>query len=92
MKTVKHDAPAAQRLLALGITASTLQLVRSLHDGWSPRELRRLMAQRRRLLRELEEGWRDAAARDRLDALGAAVAESDRTVEEIARLRPPAQG
>jgi hypothetical protein len=74
----------------MGITASTLQLVRSLRDGRGRRHLERLMSDRRRMLRELEEGLQGSAFRERLAALGAAVAESDRTVEELSRSHPAA--
>lgn len=84
MKTVNCDAPAAQRLLASGITASTLQLVRALREHRSGAELARLMSERRRMLRELEALAGDPALAPALAALRAAVAESDRTVEQLA--------
>lgn len=68
----------------MGITASTLQLVRSLRDGPEGSYLRELMSERRRMLRELEAGSDDPVFQSRLAALRAAVAESDRTVEELA--------
>lgn len=84
MKNVNSDASAAQRLLVSGITASTLQLVRSLRDGRSSVALRQLMSERRRMLGELMAGPVDPALQTRLEALCGAVAESDRTVEALA--------
>jgi hypothetical protein len=66
-----------------------MQLVRSLREGQGRHELSRLMTDRRRMLRELEHGLAGTAFHDRLAALGAAVAESDRTVEELTRSDPP---
>lgn len=83
MKNVNCYRPAAQRLLALGITASTLQLVRALQNGGGATDLRGLMSERRRLLRELETGCDDPDFMTQLAALRAAVEESDRTVEGL---------
>lgn len=81
---MNRDLPAAQRLLVSGITASTLQLVRALRDGCSAQKLERLMAERRRMLAELAAGPACPVLAGMLAALGAAVAESDRTVELLA--------
>jgi len=81
---VNRDLPAAQRLLVSGITASTLQLVRALRDGSGAERLAQLMAQRRRMLAELAAGPVNPVLSGMLAALGAAVEESDRTVELLA--------
>ena len=78
------DFPAAQRLLVNGITASTLRLVRALRDGGSADLLRELMAERRRMLRELQAGPVHPVLHRHLAAIRAAVEESDRTVEHLA--------
>jgi hypothetical protein len=75
--------PAARRLLVQGVLASTAQLVRSVRDGRPPGEVRSLMSERRRMLRELGSG---TAAPEGIAALGVleqAVAESDRTLEYL---------
>lgn len=84
MKTVKSDFTAAQRLLVNGITASTLCLVRALQDGSSCSRLRELMAERQRMLRELQSGPVHPVLHRYLAVIGAAVEESDRTVEQLA--------
>lgn len=83
MKTVNHVATPAQRLLASGITASTLELVRSLREGRSAERLQQLMSERRRMLGELQSGPVTPGFQDLLNALRIAVAESDRTVEAL---------
>jgi hypothetical protein len=82
------DARAAQRLLVLGVTASTSLLVRWVRDGRDQIELRGLMSERRRLLHELEVSLPGDEWADRLQALHAAVTESDRTMEELIEQRP----
>jgi hypothetical protein len=74
---------AAQLLLAQGVIASTMQLVRSVRDGSQAPEVRRLMLERRRMLEELA---RDVAVQGRpgsVWALREAVVESDRTLEAL---------
>jgi hypothetical protein len=83
VRIVNCDFTPAQRLLALGITASTLQLVRSLGEGRGVEQLKGLMSERRRMLRELEAGPVSDVLRSHLTVLGAAVEESDRTVEAL---------
>ena len=78
-----EQASAAQRLLVQGILASTIQLVRCLHDGQDAAQLRGLMSERRRMLGELESGPRGPVSGGSLQALRAAVAESDRTMEAL---------
>ncbi len=89
MKTVNCDFTPAQRLLANGITASTQQLIRALRDGGGGDTLRLQMAERRRMLQELGTGVQGTSFQSILAAMGAAVAESDRTVEELATSHPP---
>jgi len=73
----------AQRLLVQGVLASTAHLVRELRDGASPGELMGLMSERRRLLGELAATAGCPEFDSSILALGAAVAESDRTVEAL---------
>lgn len=77
-----HDRRPAQRLLVLGVLASTNQLVRGLAEGLPQAQLEELMRERRRMLGELTavDGVELAG---RMGALTAAVAESDRTVEAL---------
>ena len=67
-------------MLALGVVASTLQLVRAMEDGHAPAALRELMRERRRLLAELARKVDDPRHAGSLAALAAAVSESDRTL------------
>jgi hypothetical protein len=67
-------------MLALGVVASTLQLVRAMEGGREPAALKSLMGERRRLLGELARKVDDPAQVGSLAALEAAVAESDRTL------------
>jgi hypothetical protein len=76
-------ARPAQRLLVQGVIAATTFLVHHARDSRDPAALRRLMAERQRMLRQLSAVDCDAAARDCLGALQAAVAESDRTLEAL---------
>jgi hypothetical protein len=73
-------ASATGRMLALGVVASTLQLVRSMADGHAPAAVQDLMQERRRLLAELARNVDSPVAVGSLAALAAAVAESDRTL------------
>jgi len=73
----------AQRLLVQGVLASTSHLVRELRDGAKPAALRRLMAERRRMLSELGAALGGPEFHDSVRALHAAVVESDRTVEAL---------
>jgi hypothetical protein len=83
VNTVIGDQRAAQQLLVLGVTASTARLVRSLRDGCAGDQIQQLMSERRRMLRELAVGLSGPEFAGRMQALGAAVAESDRTVEAL---------
>lgn len=78
-----HDHGAAQRLLVLGVLASTNQLVRGLAEGAPAAKLAGLMRERRRMLGELDAATGGEGFAERLRALSAAVAESDRTVEAL---------
>lgn len=78
-----HDHGPAQRLLVLGVLASTNQLVRGLADGVPQARLVELMRERRRMLCELVAVIDGAGFAGRMCALSAAVAESDRTVEAL---------
>lgn len=78
-----HDHGPAQRLLVLGVLASTNQLVRGLAEGVSQALLVELMRERRRMLGELGAVIDDTGFAARMRALQAAVAESDRTVEAL---------
>jgi hypothetical protein len=73
---------SARVLLAQGVVASTLQLVRSMRDGDEGPVVRGLMQERRRMLALLplhEAG----AEQGSFVALSAAVAESDQTLERL---------
>ena len=78
-----HDHGPAQRLLVLGVLASTNQLVRGLADGAPQAQLIELMRERRRMLGELDAVGDGAGFSGSMCALMAAVAESDRTVEAL---------
>jgi hypothetical protein len=78
-----HDHGPAQRLLVLGVLASTNQLVRGLANGVPQDRLVELMRERRRMLGELDAVVDGASFSGRMRALTAAVAESDRTVEAL---------
>lgn len=80
---MNHYQRPAQRLLVQGVLASTIQLVRFLRDGGETVELRRLMSERRRMLRALAAGQEGPVDSQRMRALQAAVAESDRTMEAL---------
>lgn|SRR5688572_11746319 len=75
--------PAGGRLLAQGVVASTLQLVRDLRDAGDTATIRGLMAERHRLLGELARYMNTERHVGSLTALAAAVAESDRTLEAM---------
>ena len=81
--TVTYVGRPAQRLLVQGVLASTAHLVRKLRDGAAPADLQRLMSERRRMLGELAATDGCAEFCSSLRALGAAVAESERTVEAL---------
>jgi hypothetical protein len=78
-----QDHGPAQRLLVLGVLASTNQLVRGLSEGLPADRLLELMRERRRMLGELDAVIYGASFAGRMGALSAAVAESDRTVEAL---------
>jgi len=73
----------AQRLLVQGVLASTAHLVRELRDGASSGYLKGMMSERRRMLGELAATPGCPEFHSSILALGAAVAESDRTVEAL---------
>ena len=76
---MNEAACSTGRMLALGVVASTMQLVRALEDGRAPAAVQGLMQERRRLLAELARKVDSPAGVGSLAALEAAVAESDRT-------------
>jgi hypothetical protein len=78
-----QDHRPAQRLLVLGVLASTNQLVRGLSEGLPADRLLELMRERRRMLGELDAVIDGVGFAGRMGALSAAVAESDRTVEAL---------
>jgi hypothetical protein len=68
------------RLLARGVVASTMALVRAVQVGREPAEVQGMMQERRRLLTELARNVNTPGEVGSLAALAAAVAESDRTL------------
>lgn len=68
------------RMLALGVVASTMQLVRAMEEGRTSAQVQDLMRERRRLLTELARKVDSPAQVGSLAALEAAVSESDRTL------------
>jgi hypothetical protein len=77
------DHRAAQRLLVLGVASLTSQVVRGLRDGLEHSRLRQMLHDRRGMLRALVSALPELRYARRLQALGAAVEESDRTVEVL---------
>lgn len=77
---MKTAARPQDNLLAQGVIASTLQLVRALQNGGAADNVRCLMQQRQRLLARLARKMDDPGHVGSLAALEAAVAESDRTL------------
>jgi hypothetical protein len=74
---------AAQLLLAQGVIASTLQLVRSVRDGRETKAVRELMLERRRMLAELTLDDSVQGLPGSAWALREAIVESDRTLEAL---------
>ncbi len=72
------------RMLALGVVASTLQLVRAMQNGQDLADVQGLVQARRHLLGELARNVNTPAEVGSLAALEAAVNESDRTLEALA--------
>lgn len=70
----------AGHLLAQGVLASTLQLVRAMREGAPAASVRRMMQERQCLLAQLARKMDDPGRVGSLTALAAAVAESDRTL------------
>jgi hypothetical protein len=68
------------RMLALGVVAATLQLVRAMQNGRQSAAVHGMMQERRRLLVELAQKVNDPEHVGSLAALEAAVDESDRTL------------
>jgi hypothetical protein len=77
---VSEAGNATERLLALGVVASTMALVRAMEKGGEPELLQDMMQERRRLLGELARKMDTYGDAGSLAALSAAVAESDRTL------------
>ena len=75
---------ASQRLLTQGVVALTEQMARSLLDR-DQREVRRMMADRHRMLRDLGFSVCDDDALGCLAAMTAAVNESDMALEALLR-------
>jgi hypothetical protein len=73
-------ACATGRMLALGVVASTMQLVRAMEEGLEAAQVQDLMRERRRLLSELARKVDGSTQVGSLAALTAAVSESDRTL------------
>ncbi len=71
------------RMLALGVVASTMALVRAMEKGREAAEVQSLMQERRRLLTELARNVDTPAGVGSLAALEAAVDESERTLEAL---------
>ena len=80
-----HDAPSARDIEDLVREHMPMvgHLVRELRDGATPASVRRLMAERRRMLGELGAILEGPQFHTSVQALHAAVAESDRTVEAL---------
>jgi hypothetical protein len=74
---------ASRRLLAQSVMASTFQLVRSVRDQQPSTTIRDQMGERQRLMAELARHLDAVEGAGSLAALRAAVAESDRTLEEL---------
>lgn len=83
MNRLQPHRDAACRLLARNVTAATYQLVRGMVDARSGEAIRTLMAERQRLLAELARHVNVTGGAGSLAALRAAVAESDRTLEQM---------
>ena len=77
------QARPAQRLRVQAVLAVSFQLVRSASGDLQPGQLRRLMGERRRLLRELRNGIDDTRELGCFEAMQAAVEESDRALDRI---------
>ena len=73
----------AQRLLVRGILAATLQLVRDAADPRKRDVMRRMIVERKRMLGELARNLHAEGSTRCLDALVAAMAESDRTFAQL---------
>ena len=71
------------RMLALGVVASTMALVRAMEAGRESAEVQGLMQERRRLLVELARNVNTPKEVGSLAALEAAVGESERTLEAL---------
>jgi hypothetical protein len=73
-------ARPAGRMLAQGVVAATLQLVRAMQGGRDAADIQILMGQRQGLLTQLARKMDDPDHVGSLTALQAAVAESDRAL------------
>ena len=83
MNSLRGEERAARRLLAQSVMASTFQLVRSVRDQQPLASIRDQMSERQRLMAELARHVNAGEGAGSLAALRAAVAESDRTLEEL---------
>ncbi len=83
MNGERGAVPAARRLLAQNVTASTFRLVREVQQRAPAASIRGLMQERRSLLAELARHVNAGGGAGSLAALRAAVAESDRTLEAL---------
>ncbi|HWL63632.1 MAG TPA: hypothetical protein VNQ32_12590 [Steroidobacteraceae bacterium] len=83
MNTVRGAMPAARRLLAQNVMASTFQLVRSVCERAPTATIRELMGERQRQMADLARHVNTGEGAGSLAALRAAVAESDRTLEQL---------
>lgn len=76
---------ALHRLQARAVMAATFHIVRGMQGGRRPAAIRRMMAERQRLLALLARDVNVRGDDGSLAALEAAVAESDRTLEALMR-------
>jgi hypothetical protein len=83
MNAMRGGERASRRLLAQSVMASTFQLVRSVRDQQPSTTIRDQMGERQRLMAELARHLDAVEGAGSLAALRAAVAESDRTLEEL---------
>ncbi|MDQ2641805.1 MAG: hypothetical protein M3Y79_14640 [Pseudomonadota bacterium] len=83
MNPVRGAIPAARRLLAQNVMASTFRLVRSVRECAPMATIREQMGERQRLMADLARHVNTGEGAGSLAALRAAVAESDRTLEQL---------
>lgn len=80
---MRGAVPAARRLLAQNVTASTFRLVREVSERAPASFIRGLMRERQRQMADLARHVNTGEGAGSLAALKAAVAESDRTLEAL---------